>query len=179
MSSRLIYIIFLIWLIILMHNLQLAFRMIYGSIFARTLLVSRLIFKCTSTTTECWSIPLIDSFLIDIDWIGRVTFFITNSPCIRLCRYFPLIIKMRITFHILQLLLICIIIGYAPLYGHCAARSLFNIDSNIASSRLRHKLHRSFLIVESLFIMNVAERIITEGIPILLVFGLTSLPLLI
>ena len=179
MSGRLIDIVFLIWLIILVHNLQLAFRMIYGSIFARTLLVSRLIFKCTSTTTKCWSIPLIDSFLIDIDWIGRVTFFITNSPCIRLCRYFPLIIKMRITFHILQLLLICIIIGYAPLYGHCAARSLFNIDSDVAPSRLRYKLYGSFLIVESLFIMNVAERIITEGIPILLVFGLTSLPLLI
>ena len=145
------------------HNLQLGFGVIYCPVFGlRLLFVSWLVFEGATTTTEGLRGSLVDGFLIYCHWIWRVTFFVTNSSHIRLiCGNFTLIVEMWVTLHILHLLLLLAsCVWNTTLHSHSTTGPLFNIDSNITTSRLRNILNRCLFSIKNLFVMNISQRIV-------------------
>ena len=141
------------------HNLQLWFGVIYCPVFGlRLLFVSWLVLERTTTATEGLRCSLIDGFLIYCHWIRRVTFFVTNCSHIWLISgNFTFIVKMWVTLHILHLLLLLATsVRNTALHSHSTTRPLFNIDSNITTSRLRNILNRCLLSIKNLFVMNIS-----------------------
>ena len=85
----------------IIHNLQLALGVVNRRGLTVAILIDRLVFKSSASTTKGYILARVNSLLVYGHWTWVISFFITNSPNIRLISNFTFIIEMRVALHIL------------------------------------------------------------------------------